>query len=234
MNARPPSPARAIVSRRICQSLVVLVLVGHRPFIPQVVGALGLAECRAMGPTPTLVVTPASEKDGRPVDWIRAGLTTNRPVWGIPGGLLWSLPPSAGRSDGPRGLIRLRYPVLTNGAYDLINFIAIEPVVQGRKGFSELERSQLDGVAGKRLWGVHPEAPGQSMTNLPAGQLTCLDPGVETLTLRVGLERFVFGITRKPPNELMACPSDSSQQWGPSALSMPHPARRQIDSSKAP
>ena len=163
------------------------------------------------------VQTQSSKTQGRVVDWIRAGLNTNRPVWGIRGGLLWGLAPASGRPDGPRGLIRLRYPVLTNGAYDLINFIAIEPVVQGRKGFSELERSRLDGVAGKRLWVVDREVPGESTTNLSAGQLTRLDlggpkdvtrvtglglsaglitrheSGVEILTVRVGVERFENG-----------------------------------------
>ena len=57
--------------------------------------------------------------------WVRAGMNTDRATWGFRGGLLWGLPPRNGRTDGPRGLIRLRYPVLPNGNDDLINFIAI-------------------------------------------------------------------------------------------------------------
>jgi len=87
------------------------------------------------------------------VDWIRPGLSTNQPVWGIRGGLLWAVAPAGFRPGEPRGLIRLGYPVLPQGRYDLINFIATEPIVKGRRGFSELESSRLDGVPGKRIWG---------------------------------------------------------------------------------
>jgi hypothetical protein len=90
-------------------------------------------------------------------------------------------------------LIRLRYPVLSDGGYDLINFIAIEPVVSGRKGFSELESSQLDGVPGKRLWAIASDVPAGPVTNLVAGSLTRLESGAERLTVRVGVERFENG-----------------------------------------
>ena len=46
-------------------------------------------------------------------------------------------------SSQPPGLVRLLYPTLPDGGYDLINFIAIEPIVRGRRGFSELEPRQL-------------------------------------------------------------------------------------------
>ena len=42
--------------------------------------------------------------------------------------------------------------VLVYGRYDLINFIVIEPIVRGRRRFSELEKSQLDNVPGKLIW----------------------------------------------------------------------------------
>lgn len=76
----------------------------------------------------------------RAVDWVRPGINTNQPVWGVRGGLMWALPPGGFRPRGePGGLIRVGYPILTNGAYDLVNFIAVEPIVRGRKGFSELK-----------------------------------------------------------------------------------------------
>ena len=145
---------------------------------------------------------PAAEPPGssappspaRPAaDWIRAGLNTNRPSWGVRGGLLWGLPAGGRRDDGPRGLIRLRYPVLTNGAYDLVNFIAIEPMVSGRRGFSELERSALDGVAGKRLVAANPESAAPAAPGLCPGELTRLDSGAERLAVRVEVERFDNG-----------------------------------------
>lgn len=73
-------------------------------------------------------------------DWIRAGLTTNVPLWGLRGALQFAIPPAGftGGDGGPRGLIGLGYPTLADGGHDLINFIAIEPVVGGRRGYSDL------------------------------------------------------------------------------------------------
>lgn len=137
-------------------------------------------------------VTPT--KPGEPtMDWVRAGLNTNRPRWGIRGHLLWGLPAGGGPFDGPRGLIRLWYPVLANGGHDLVNFIAVEPVVRGRKGFSELEPSALDAVLGKRFWAVDPSRPVERSTNQVAGELARLETGAECLTLHVGIEPFANG-----------------------------------------
>jgi hypothetical protein len=74
-------------------------------------------------------------------DWTRPGMNTNQHIWGGRDRLHFAVPPGGFRDGAPRGVLRLGYPVLTNGAYDLINFIAIEPVVKGRKDFSELESS---------------------------------------------------------------------------------------------
>jgi len=120
--------------------------------------------------------------------WIRPGLSTNQPVWGIQGGLLWALPPAGFRGGEPRGLIRLGYPVLPAKGYDLINFIAIEPIVRGRRGFSELERSQLDGVAGKRIWAENPHHG--PTTNLVPGQLQKKPDGREELEVNLQVEKF--------------------------------------------
>jgi hypothetical protein len=69
------------------------------------------------------------------VDWVRPGINTNQPVWGVRGGLMWALPPGGiGSRGGPRGLIRVGYPILTNGAYDLVNFVATESLGRRRKG----------------------------------------------------------------------------------------------------
>ena len=127
-------------------------------------------------------------------DWVRAGLNTNLLIWGIRGGLVWGLPPATGQpSDGPRGLIRLRYPVLTNGGYDLLNFIAVEPVVRGQRAYSELEPSQLDGVSGKRLEVNEANTSSGRVTTVLAGRLTRLDTGAERLTVEVAVERFENG-----------------------------------------
>ncbi len=123
-------------------------------------------------------------------DWVRPGLTTNVPIWGRVGGLQVALPPAGfrGPGGGPRGLLRLGYPILPHGGYDLVNFIAIEPVVAGQRGFSELEASRWDGTRGKRLWTQASAGAG-----LDPGELTWPAPGVERLTVAVRVERFDNG-----------------------------------------
>jgi hypothetical protein len=124
-------------------------------------------------------------------NWIRPGVSTNQAVWGISGGLLWAVPPAGFRGGEPRGLIRLGYPILADNAYDLINFIAIEPVVGRDRGFSELERSQLDGVQGKRIWA---ESSGTASTNgFAPGQLRKRSDGQEELQVDVRVEKFKNG-----------------------------------------
>ena len=149
-------------------------------------------------------------------DWVRGKSNLLQPVWGLRGGLLFSIHPGGARTaskqptpsgmpsngtatvtplairneEAPRGLIRLFSPVLDGGKYDLINFIAIEPVVGGRRGLSELERSRLDGVPGKRIWtsgDVQPQMP------LEPGKLTKPMPGVEKLDVVLRVERFDNG-----------------------------------------
>jgi hypothetical protein len=94
--------------------------------------------------------------------------------------------PAGFRSGEPRGLIRLGYPVLAGGGYDLINFIAIEPIVNGRRGFSELEHSRLDGITGKRIW-AQDEGVGKGM-NPVSGKLQNGLNGEEELAVMLGVE----------------------------------------------
>ena len=132
----------------------------------------------------------------RAADWVRAGLNTNQPLWGVRGGLLWAVPPGGFRAaGGPRGLIRVGYPISTNGGYDLINFIAVEPIVNGRRGFSELELSALDQTRGKRIWAVGETnlASGGPPPALAPGKLTRPSAGVEQLEVTVLVEPFNNG-----------------------------------------
>jgi hypothetical protein len=99
--------------------------------------------------------------------------------------------PAGFRGGEPRGLIRLGYPVLPAKSYDLINFIAIEPIVRGHRGFSELERSQLDGAAGKRIWA---EGQGGALTtNFVPGQVRDLSAGQQELRVDLRVEKFENG-----------------------------------------
>jgi hypothetical protein len=131
----------------------------------------------------------------QPADWVRAGLNTNQPLWGLRGGLQLAIHPAGfrGQAGGPRGLIRLGYPVLARGRYDLVNFIAVEPVVAGRKAFSELEFSRLDHAQGKRFWTM-PASPSTDTTpGLDPGRLSTVAPGIEELALCLGVEKFDNG-----------------------------------------
>lgn len=130
------------------------------------------------------------------VDWVRAGLNTNQPLWGIRGGLLWAVPPGGfGLPTGPRGLIRIGYPIATNSGCELVNFIAVEPIVHGVRGFSELEPSALDHTSGKRMWAVGETnlISAASEPVLTAGRLSQPSPGVEQLDVIVRVEPFDNG-----------------------------------------
>ncbi len=136
------------------------------------------------------------EANAQAADWVRAGLNTNQPIWGVRGGLLWAIPPGGFRAaGGPRGLIRVGYPISTNGGYELVNFIAVEPIVNGRRGLSELEHSALDNVRGKRFWAVGEtnHAPDAAQPTLVSGRLTRPSAGVEQLEVTVRVEPFDNG-----------------------------------------
>ncbi len=111
-------------------------------------------------------------------EWIRAASDADGLSWGIRGGLVWGIPVGVRPAGGPRGLIRLRYPTLAEGRLDLINFIAVEPIVGGSRGFSELERSRLDDAPGLRLW----------TENAPASKTDA-----ERLSVLVRVEKFANG-----------------------------------------
>ena len=121
-------------------------------------------------------------------DWLRSGVNTDRPEWGIAGGLHWAIFPGSGTGNasvgGPRGLIRLAAPCLKGGKYKLVNWLAVEPkVVGGPRGFSELEHSHTDGKAGKCM----------VVEGAAAGVVTTPAAGVEELSVVVGVERFNNG-----------------------------------------
>jgi hypothetical protein len=115
----------------------------------------------------------------------------SEPVWGIKGGIavgLWPTP-------GPRGLLRVYAPYLGQGRRQVINFVAVEPIVGRARGLSELEPSALDGVAGKAMWsadspddGAEPRAPWRPARGRIGGE-----PGARSLTFRVLVEPFDNG-----------------------------------------
>ncbi len=139
---------------------------------------------------------PAVPRDLAPATiegrWVRpAKGEASQPVWGVKGGIrvgLWPTP-------GPRGLIRIYAPYLGHPPLRMINFVAVEPIVNRWRCLSEMEQSGLDGVRGKAMWtGDAMEADPQPATPWrPArGTLTTID-GVEALTFFVFVEPFRNG-----------------------------------------
>jgi hypothetical protein len=125
--------------------------------------------------------------------WIRPTKPGDPLLWGRKDGIVFGLP-SEGGLPGPRGLVRIGVISPKTRAPELLNFIAVEPVVVGRgsrgdrMAFSELEPSEMGaGIQGKRLW-VDGDPSGQladTFSALPDGRKP-----IEKLTVRIEVERF--------------------------------------------
>src|ERR1700761_710128 len=94
--------------------------------------------------------------------WVRPNKPGDPLIWGRKDGIVFGLK-SDGGIRGPRGLIRVGPYADGDVQKELLNFIAVEPVVEGpgwrgdRMAFSELEMSTLDpGQRGKRMWAPLP------------------------------------------------------------------------------
>jgi hypothetical protein len=144
-----------------------------------------------------LVVTALSSLAGaQQSEWVRPTKRGDPLIWGRRDGIVFGLF-SPGGIRGPRGLIRVGLYAPGSPDPQLLNFIAIEPVVQGpgdrfdRMAFSELEMSQLDaGQRGKRMWADAADATGDAA---PAGALENIHVGktvIERLSVRIDVERF--------------------------------------------
>jgi hypothetical protein len=128
--------------------------------------------------------------------WIRPMKPGDPLTWGRRDGIVFGRS-SVGGIKGPRGLIRVGLFTPETTGPQLLNYIAVEPVIQGpglrfdRMAFSELEMSELDpGQRGKRMW-VHPEMGEED--GFSRGTLQTVHSGkatVERLSVRVDVEKF--------------------------------------------
>jgi hypothetical protein len=137
--------------------------------------------------------TPPQQPAASP--WIQPHAPGDPLIWGRRDGIVFGLP-STGGLLGPRGLIRVGIVSPTTGKPELLNYIAIEPVVLGpgarssRMAFSELEPSRLDpGQHGKRLW---VDLSSYDKAGVPTGTMQQF-PGkaaIERLSVQIDVERF--------------------------------------------
>jgi len=132
-------------------------------------------------------------------------------IWGIRGGAVIAVWPSAVEGEGvggPRGLFRIGYE--REGMMRLVNFVAVEPIVGSKRGLSELEPSSLiDGEkplrlrSGKFFWPSSeypPHVPGNVARDVSVlqkmvvpGWLSNPSPGVEQLNIAFDVEKFNNG-----------------------------------------
>jgi len=145
-------------------------------------------------PPPPAELAPPVAEPIRPEDseesgsWLRpAPEGPAEPVWGFRDGLsvaLWPL-------SGPRGLLRIYAPHTGQHRPRMINYIAVEPIVEGRRGLSELEPSDLDGVPGKRFWSAdtfEDAAEGPKAPWRPTRGRILDHEGRRALTVFIGVE----------------------------------------------
>ncbi|HWZ35166.1 MAG TPA: hypothetical protein VNW51_03360 [Mucilaginibacter sp.] len=130
--------------------------------------------------------------------WIRPETSADKQMWGIHDGIVFSLWPTGVETGdkgtgGPRGLLRVGYEY--KGKIYLINYIAIEPVVDGKIEFSEISPSNTDGQWGKLIWPGDSEAnSAYNPANVTRGVISHPDPNhpqTEQLTLFVFMEQYI-------------------------------------------
>ena len=150
-----------------------------------------------------LFITKKSEAQAasKSTEWIRPVNAKSPAVWGIHNGIvfgLWPFTIESAREEmggGPRGLIRVGYEFM--GHIDMINFIAVEPVVDDKMEFSEISPSRVDDKWGKFMWASDNENAGEYYPSaLSRGVVTHPDsqhPNVEQLSVYVFMEQFLNG-----------------------------------------
>jgi hypothetical protein len=130
--------------------------------------------------------------------WIRPTSASGNKTWGMHNGIVFSLWPNGVETGdigtgGPRGLVRVGYQY--QGKIYLINFIAIEPIVDGKIEFSEISPSGIDGNWGKLFWAADSEdASAHNPDNISSGVISHPDPNnaaTEQLTIYMFTEQFL-------------------------------------------
>lgn len=157
---------------------------------------------------PAWMVGQKPSATNTPTEWIRPDNAGSPPIWGIRNGIVVGLWPAAienprpGNDGGPRGLLRIGYE-WQHIVYH-INYIAIEPVVNGQMEFSEVSPSQVDGKWGKLMWTGETSDPGRFLASAGTRGIIVSDtmsvvapdpqhPEKTILYLYVFMEKFLNG-----------------------------------------
>ncbi|MHA4809095.1 hypothetical protein ACX0G9_13360 [Flavitalea flava] len=135
------------------------------------------------------------------IPWIRPDNGNSQPIWGIHNGIVVGLWPAAiegfnaSSNGGPRGLLRIGYEY--GGIIYLINYIAVEPVVNGDMEFSEISSSSADDKWGKFFWASDTLLAGSfAPSAITRGNINFPDPRhpeIEELSLYIFMEKFHNG-----------------------------------------
>jgi hypothetical protein len=169
-------------------------------------------------------VLKAQEK----VSWIRPEAGAGNKTWGIHNGIVFSIWPNGVETGdkgtgGPRGLIRVGYEY--QGKTYLINFIAIEPVVDGKIEFSEISPSAIDGKWGKLFWASDSETDNAyNPVKESRGIISHPDPNkpeTEQLTLFVFTEQL---LDKANPYLKLSIRSDRPEEIGIEIFNKPNSA----------
>ncbi len=178
---------RSQISRPLLTLALFLSLVAAILFRPSAASGQGAL------PTPPQNAT--SSQSIQASAWIQPTAPGDPLIWGRKDGIVFGLP-APGGLRGPRGLIRVGILSSATGKPELLNFIAVEPVILGpgsrssRMAFSELEPSRLDpGQRGKRLW---VDLTSYDKAGIPVGTMQQF-PGkmpIERLSVQIDVERF--------------------------------------------
>lgn len=126
-------------------------------------------------------------------EFIHPKKPTDPLIYGVKNGILVGVHPAAldaRPAGGPRGLLRVGYE--EGGKHYLINYVAVEPLVGGARGYSELEKGG-DGKPGKRFWvGDDIKDGGAGKAGNVAGRIRATPEG-RVLTFAVHVEPFRNG-----------------------------------------
>jgi hypothetical protein len=131
---------------------------------------------------------PSAGRDG-PFVYPGSGVDRATPVWGIAKGIQVGL----AATPGPRGLLRIYTPYLSQEFPRVVNFISIEPTVAGNNWRSQSELAQSKASPGQSGLDFYPSNEPERFDRSGLPPQGVIDQGTGRLTLFVHTETFPDG-----------------------------------------